>query len=288
MFEGLNSEMFGPSGAWMFDRLNSVREGLGKGGLTVIIASATEKGGSAKTTFSLHLAWRQAKRGKVLLVDCDAQASATRVLLRGKLPTGAHIGHVLLRHVPAKEAIVSGAGEVDILPSASGLAGAIQILGGELGPERRLASVLAPLIETYDHIILDCAPGRSLLFIGALLAASKVIAPTVPDIFGVDGLKGLLELVGAVRQDLGGTCDFAGAVVSRSTRTKLSNEVVGKLRADLGPLFLGAVPDSVKMLEALAASVPVWEHAPDAPVALAMEAVCDAVLNSIKGVSRAA
>ena len=254
----------------------------------MIIALATEKGGSAKTTLSLHLAWRQAKGGKALLVDLDSQASSTRVLLKGGLPTGAHVGHVLLRHVPAKDAVVSGAGGVDLLPAHSGLAGALQILGAELGPERRLASVLGPLIETYDHIILDCAPGRSLLFLGALMAANKVVAPVVPDIFGVDGLKGLLELVGAVRQDLGGSCDFAGAVVNRSTRTKLSSEVVGKLRADLGPLFLGAVPDSVKVGESLAASTPVWEHAPGAPVAVAMESVCDAVLSSVKGVSRAA
>lgn len=254
----------------------------------MIIALATEKGGSAKTTLSLHLAWRQAKGGKALLVDLDSQASSTRVLLKGGLPTGAHVGHVLLRHVPAKDAVVSGAGGVDLLPAHSGLAGALQILGAELGPERRLASVLGPLIETYDHIILDCAPGRSLLFLGALMAAQRVVAPVVPDLFGAHGLAGLLELVGAVRQDLGASCEFAGAVINRATRTKLSGEVVAKLQADLGPLLLGVVPDSVKVGEALAASVPVWDHAPGSPVALAMSSVCDAVLNSAKGVSRAA
>lgn len=254
----------------------------------MITAIATEKGGSTKTSLSLHLAWKAAKGGKTLLVDLDAQASATRVILKGGLPTGAHVGHVLLRHISAKEAILPGAGGVDLLPASSGVAGALQVLAGEMGPERRLMSSLAPLVNEYDHIILDCAPGRSLLFLGALMAAQRVVAPVVPDLFGAHGLAGLLELVGAVRQDLGASCEFAGAVINRATRTKLSNEVVAKLQKDLGPLLLGVVPDSVKVGEAMAASVPVWDHAPGSPVALAMLSVCDAVLNSAKGVSRAA
>lgn len=254
----------------------------------MVTAIATEKGGSSKTTLSLHLAWRGAREGKVLLVDLDSQANSTRVLLKGGLPTGAHIGHVLLRHVPAKEAIVSGAGGVDLIPAAPGLAGALQILSGELGPERRLASSLAPLLSEYDHVLLDCAPGRSPLFFGALLAASKVISPVIPDLFGIHGLAGLLENVASVRRDLGGTCEFSGAVVSRTTRTKLAGEVVERLKADLGPLLLGLIPDSVKVGEALAASVPVWTHAPGAPVSEAMAAVCDSILGLREEVTCAA
>jgi cellulose biosynthesis protein BcsQ len=120
------------------------------------------------------------------------------------------------------------------------------------------------------------------------LAAQRVIAPVVPDLFGAHGLAGLLELVSAVRQDLGASCQFSGAVISRATRTKLSGEVVAKLQADLGGLVLGVIPDSVKIGEALAASLPVWEHAPGSPVALAMASVCDEVLNPGKGVRNVA
>lgn len=145
-----------------------------------IISLATEKGGSCKSTMALHIAWWRAKKERVLLVDLDSQASATRVLLRNKLPESGHVGHVLLRHLEPEKAIVRGAG-VDLLPSHPDLAGALTILASELGPERRLALTLAPLMEHYDSIILDCPPGRSVLLIGALLASQEVVVPVVPD-----------------------------------------------------------------------------------------------------------
>jgi len=241
-----------------------------------IISLATEKGGSAKTTMALHLAWWKARGEKVLLVDLDSQASATRVLLKNKLPESGHVGHVLLRHLEPEKAIVRGAG-VDLLPSHPELAGALTLLQGELGPERRLGLLLAPLTEQYDFIIVDCPPGRSVLLIGALLASQEVLVPVVPDFFGLHGLAGLLELLRLVRRDLGGSCLFGGAIACRTTRTKLSNEAVARLRTDLGPRFLGAIPDSVKVAEALAASLPVWSHAPGSPVAAAMSACCQAI-----------
>lgn len=241
-----------------------------------IISLATEKGGSCKSTMALHLAWWRAKKEKVLLVDLDSQASATRVLLRNKLPESGHVGHVLLRHLEPEKAIVRGAG-VDLLPSHPDLAGALTILQSELGPERRLALCLAPLAEQYDSIVIDCPPGRSVLLIGALLASQEVIVPVVPDFFGLHGLGGLLELLRLVRRDLGGSCLFGGAIACRTTRTKLSNEAVAKLKADLGPKFLGAIPDSVKASEALAASLPVWTHAPGSPVAASIAEACQAI-----------
>jgi len=251
-----------------------------------IVAIATEKGGSTKTTLALHLAWKA--KGRALLVDLDSQANATRVLLKNQLPESGHVGHVLLRHVSANEIILKGAGGVDLLPSHPELAGALQLLNGELGPERRLSQVLATIALNYEIVVLDCAPGRSTTFIGALLAANRVVSPIVPDLFGAYGLAGLLELLGAVRRDLGGSCEFAGAIASRVTRTKMAGEIVAQLKNDLGPKLLGIVPDSVKVGEALAANLPTWEHAPGSPAAEALGMACDAVLAGLKECKNAA
>lgn len=253
-----------------------------------IIAVATEKGGATKSTLALHLAWRQAKEGKALLVDLDSQANSTRVLLKNRLPESGHIGHALLRHISAREAIIPGAGGVDLLPSHPELAGALQLLSGELGPERRLGQVLATVTPDYSMVILDCAPGRSTMFIGALLASNKVVAPVVPDLFGAYGLAGLLELLNAVKRDLGSGGEFAGAILSRVGRTKMAGEIVSQLGRELGPKLLGAIPESVKVGEALAASLPVWEHAPGSPVAEALWTACGAVLDATKEARHAA
>lgn len=242
-----------------------------------IVAFCAEKGGSCKTTMALHLAWWKAKREKVLLVDLDSQASATRVLLRNQLPESGHIGHALLRMVEPEKVIVAGSGGVDLLPSHPELGGAIQLLGKELGPERRLSLLLGPLAQEYATIVLDCPPGRSLLLLGALLAAQAAVVPVVPDLFGIHGLAGLLELLPQVNRDLGGQCSFKGAIVSRATRTRLSNEAVGQLKRDLGPKLLAIIPDSVKVSEALAASVPAWAHAPGSPVAEALSLACQSI-----------
>lgn len=254
-----------------------------------ITALAAEKGGSTKTTLALHLAWwTAARKEKVLLVDLDSQASATRVLLKNRLPETGHVGHALLRMAEARGVIVRGSGGVDLLPSHPELSGAIQLLGKELGPERRLSLILEPLAREYETIILDCPPGRSLLLVGALLASQAAVVPVVPDLFGIHGLAGLLELLPLVNRDLGGQCSFKGAVVSRATRTKLANEAVGHLRRDLGAKLLAVVPDSVKVSEALAASVPAWAHAPGSPVAEALLLACKSIHGKEGGISRVA
>jgi len=254
------------------------------------IAFSAEKGGSCKTTMSLHLSWWKAKKGeRVLLVDLDSQASATRVLLKNQLPESGHVGHVLLRMAEAKQVIVRGSGGVDLLPSHPELSGAIQLLSKELGPERRLSLLLGPLAQEYSSIVLDCPPGRSLLLIGALLASQAAVVPVVPDLFGIHGLAGLLELLPLVNRDLGGHCSFTGAIVSRATRTKLSNEAVGQLKKDLGSKLLAVIPDSVKVSEALAASVPAWAHAPGSPVAEALSLACQSIHgNEVGGLSNVA
>ena len=54
--------------------------------MTTVIAFANQKGGVGKTTFAVQLAYflRLKKHKTVLVVDMDAQASASETLLEGE------------------------------------------------------------------------------------------------------------------------------------------------------------------------------------------------------------
>jgi chromosome partitioning protein len=247
-----------------------------------VIAWCSEKGGTAKTTSAVNVAFALARAGsRVLVVDLDPQANASLVLLGGEPATPPTIGAVLLEDADAIAAIrPTATPNLDILPSDATLADAMdELAAGQIGREARLRAAVEGL--DYDYVMIDTPPTRGLLTINALVAASEVMIPVEPSLFSLAGLGQIQDAVGKVRRYLGNTrLRIAGVLLTRVRNDNVAREVEVQLREAFGPLVLTAtVPTSVKIEEAHSRYVSVIEHAPRSPGAKSYLAVAEEIAN---------
>jgi chromosome partitioning protein len=198
-----------------------------------IIAIANQKGGVGKTTTSVNLA---ASLGvlekKVLLIDADPQANATSGLGIDveKVESGSY--QVIEHTTKAREAIVKTTSpNVDIIPAHIDLV-AIEIeLVDKPGREAMLKSALASLKESYDYIIIDCAPSLGLLTLNALTASDAVIIPIQCEYFALEGLGKLLNTIKSVQKIHNPELDIEGLLLTMyDSRLRLSNQVVDEVK----------------------------------------------------------
>ena len=145
-----------------------------------IISMCNQKGGVGKTTTTINLGAALAEYGrKVLLVDFDPQGSLSVGLGLSPHQIDLTVYNLLMqRDVTLEDVIVpSGVPGMDLLPSNIDLSAAEVQLVHEVGREQTLQRVLAPAIEQYDVILIDCQPSLGLLTVNALTASDGVIDP---------------------------------------------------------------------------------------------------------------
>ena len=193
---------------------------------------------AAKTTTCANLGIGLAREGKrVLLVDCDPQASLTLSLGWRKPETlpvtlATLMGRVLQEQpVHAKEAILHHAEGVDLIP------GSIALSGVEASLDTRqnvLKRVLDDCRKDYSHVLLDCMPSLGMTTINALAAADGVLIPTIPHYLSVDGLGKLMESIGRMRRGLNRGLRVEGILITMASRTTYAREISELLRTQYG------------------------------------------------------
>lgn len=160
-----------------------------------IISISIFKGGVGKSTSAVSLASALTQKGKrVLLVDLDQQASATKYLGLDPDQILPNLYHVFLRQTPPAMAIQHLKWGFDLLPS-NGLLAAIEEAMEAGQDEGILKEFLMPLLVNYDYVILDSPPGKQLLSFNALFTADWIIATASAERMAIDGLTDLLNYV---------------------------------------------------------------------------------------------
>jgi chromosome partitioning protein len=238
------------------------------------LALWTGKGGTGKTTAAVNLAHALAERGRrVLLVDLDAQASATRAL--GIQPADGLLDALLGREPFERLATKTELSGVEVVPAGPELARAERMLAGEAGAETLLGLVVASLPRRrWDWILFDCAPGVSVVTVGALVASEEHVAPVVPGPLEVAGLGDSLDLAAAVRQRLNAKLLPSRILLSRVPRTRAARLTAEGLRAAFGAAVMRTeIPSLAAVVEATARREPVALFAPDSPAAAAFAAL---------------
>ena len=219
--------------------------------MATVLALMSEKGGCGKTTLSMNLAASLSERSRVLLVDCDQQASATEIMLDGAAVGADDLSAVLLGEATASQAIIEKTSfGSSLLPASDRLAEVQVLLANEPGRDTRLRHALEEVREQYDWIILDCPPGRGLLAIVALAAADRVILPMDGSRSGLIGVQKAIELAGQVRRFCpdplrSGAPAIQGIVLNRVSKNKTHDECLANLRQAYGDLLLGVIPAAV-------------------------------------------
>ncbi len=158
-----------------------------------VVSFSIFKGGTGKTTSTVSTAAALVNRGqRVLLVDLDQQASATRYLDLDP-EASPSLYEVFTGVKSAQAAIRPTKFGIDVLPSHVLLAAIEEAL--EPGDEQKLAAMLTPLKQEYDFILIDTPPGKAMLAFNGLAAADLIVIPASAERMAVDGVADLITHV---------------------------------------------------------------------------------------------
>jgi chromosome partitioning protein len=246
----------------------------------MIVAVATQKGGSAKTTTVVNLGAALAARGqRTLVVDLDGQGHASYWLLGAD---GRHRGPFVQDWLEGRadsgQAVrATRWASLDLLPTNLALNALRDRLDAAQRPSARrlLAGRLRGLHERYAWVLLDCPAGLNGLAVNALVAAHGVIVPVAPpDPLAVDGAVHLLQTVERIARVTRPGPRLLGVLIANAQLQRAAQRrQVERLRARGLPLFASQVPSSARVGAAAAAHQPLLAYAPASPAAAAYAAL---------------
>jgi chromosome partitioning protein len=240
---------------------------LEKHGPARVISMVNQKGGVGKTTSTVSLGAALAGYGrKVLLVDFDPQGALSVAL--GMNPNemelsiynlltqnDCHIGDVIVNTRVAN---------LDLVPSNIDLSAAEVQLVSEVGREYSLQRVLAPIIDDYDIVLIDCQPSLGLLTLNALTASTEVIIPMECEYFALRGVAMLKDTIDKVVSRLNPNLRIVGVLPTMyDPRTLHSREVLESVTGAFGDtVFSTTINRTVKFPDSAVAGEPITTFAP--------------------------
>ncbi len=246
-----------------------------------VVAFANQKGGVGKTTTTLSVAAAMAELDRaVLVVDLDPQACLTFSLGYDPDTTEPSLNDTIVGRSSLAETIVQH-GEVDVAPANIDLAGAEVTLLSRTGREYLLRGELSDLLDSYDVILIDCAPSLGVLTINGLTAADEVIIPVQCETLSHRGVSQLLDTIGDVRRLTNRGLTVRGLVATMfDPRTTHSREVLRDLLARYElPLIGPPVRKSVRFAEAPTSGATIIGGGIDIPGASAYRAIARELLD---------
>ena len=167
---------------------------------STILAVATQKGGTGKSTTAVNLAHAFALSGKkILVVDMDPQGNASNSLGFKTKDQGISIADLIWdKSVPVQSAINKRTG-MDVIIANTNLARVERGMLTMVNSELRLAQRLREVRSAYDYIIIDSTPSYGPLLNSVLNVADQLVVPVDSNYFA---LMGIQKLLGEVEETL--------------------------------------------------------------------------------------
>ena len=249
----------------------------------LIIALCNQKGGVGKTTTTINLGAALAETGRrVLLVDFDPQGSLSVGLGVNPHTLEMSVYDLLVRrNLDITDVITPTSAEgMDLLPSNIDLSAAEMQLVSEVAREQTLHRVLAKVRNSYDVILIDCAPSLGLLTVNALTASDKVLMPLECEFFALRGIALLTDTIAKVQDRLNPELEVLGILGTMyDSRTLHSREVLERVVQAFGDqVFHTVIRRTIKFPETTVAGEPITSYASNSPGAEAYRQLAREVL----------
>jgi chromosome partitioning protein len=202
--------------------------------MSKVFSIASQKGGTGKTSSSISISARLARLGKrVLLIDIDSQANASKVLLaqyQAQIKRDDTIYRTIFERKPLpvrKTAIPN----LDLVPSHILLSDTDIVLTSAIDHrESRLKTQLDKIRATYDFILIDCPPALSWLTINALSASDEVLVVISPGYFELDSTVQIAKTIKEVQENFNPDLMLRGFLFTMSDPTINSKTSIKLLR----------------------------------------------------------
>ena len=218
-----------------------------------------QKGGVGKTTSCVNLGSALASLDKkVLLIDFDAQCNLTGAVSGN--PKKSNIYQVLTGSVPASAAVQTTIFKnLYLIPGSVDVSALSVELVSENNREFLLKTVLEPLDDDYDFILLDCGPSLGLETMNGLAWADSIIIPLQCEYFAMEGLNLLMRTITNVKKELNPNLRVLGILFTMYKKRSLLNEqVVEDITQFFGDMvFKTIIPRNVRLAEAPSHGLPI-------------------------------
>ncbi len=291
----------------------------------VIISTVNMKGGVGKTTLTVNLATALAKyhNKRVLVLDLDSQISATLSLVsphefakfRKKRRTLSYLLDNAITPNPWKKLeirdlifpCICNIDGLELLPGDIELYDeylvsemlhnrAVEETGKEFEKvwdnfERVLIkSIVEPIIDDYDFIIMDCAPGYNLLTRSGISASNYYLLPARPEPLSLVGIQLLERRIANLKKHHQETeplnINLLGIVFILSAGGLMGRyykQVMKRIRDDFYPeqLFNQSIPMDVNVAKAVDLFTPVVLAMPNSAGSKAFAKLTEEFLNKI-------
>lgn len=227
-----------------------------------IISVFNLKGGCAKTTTSVNMAYILAKDyGKrVLVIDNDKQGNASKAFnanVDGKTLTDVIMGE------PITNVIQTVEHGIGICPADMNLltANLALITNTEIDQTSILKNSLKEVMDSYDYCIIDCPPDINVSVIAALVASDEVIIPVKVDGYAFDGMNILLGQINSAQQ-INPKLKFRGCLITLYQRSNVNEQGKEWLMANGYHVFSTHIRRSVKQDESTFANMTLVKYSP--------------------------
>lgn len=258
-----------------------------------VIAICNQKGGVGKTTTTVSLGVGLARhRNKVLLIDMDPQGDLSTSLgyyntYSLKYTISSLIDYTRSnREYDISEAIQTHPEGIDVITSNIDLSTTEMQLASALGRESILKSIISPIRNSYDYILIDCMPSLGMITVNALTAADSVIIPVQAQYLPAKGMTQLLSTINQVKGILNEKLEIEGVLITLADRrTNLAKETATIIRDNFGQyinIFESEIPIAIKAAETSAHAKSIFEYDIHGTVATAYENLSREVEANVK------